>query len=352
MKFKFLINFVAICFWFAHPAISQEIGIATGNKNGTYYRIGEDIKKIARQVDANLNINVIETQGALENIELAKRKQGVQLALVHADTLYFIIEQAKTNKEMQNYVNKMRIVFPLYSNEVHILALNEINNFDDLQNKKVAIGPKGSGTYLTSTMLFQLSGIKPYKDFNYDAPEALEKLRSGEIDAMIYVVGQPTPIFENLDEKMHFVPVTNDKILQYYKSSKIKKGSYKWIDADVPTVSIKSVLMTYDYRQENCQNVKKIAKIIRDNIQCLKQFGHKKWQDVNFNDPIPRGWEPYGCAHDGLLQEADSRTTVCPARGKKICYDTCDALSNPLEKSLCPMHCDAISSGDTRDAAE
>src|SRR5437763_14175472 len=41
---------------------------------------------------------------------------------------------------------KIKMVFPLYNEEIHLLAKKGINSFDDLANKRVAIGREGSGT--------------------------------------------------------------------------------------------------------------------------------------------------------------------------------------------------------------
>ncbi len=53
------------------------------------------------------------------------------------------------------------MIFPLYNEEIHLLGKNAILSFDDLDGKRVAIGKEGSGSYMTSRFLFEVSGITP-----------------------------------------------------------------------------------------------------------------------------------------------------------------------------------------------
>ena len=82
-------------------------------------------------------------------------------------------------------------MFPLYDEEVHVLGRREIRDFDDLAGARVAIGPEGSGTYLTARLLFKLAEVVPGEIVPIDGREALGQLKAGGIDAMIYVGGYP-----------------------------------------------------------------------------------------------------------------------------------------------------------------
>ena len=83
------------------------------------------------------------------------------------------------------------MVFPLYNEEIHLLGRKGDPDFDDLADRRVAIGREGSGTYLTARLLFKVSEVVPKEMVLIDTDEALAELKAGRIDAMFYVAGYP-----------------------------------------------------------------------------------------------------------------------------------------------------------------
>ena len=59
------------------------------------------------------------------------------------------------------YAYILFMVFPLYNEEIHLLGRRGITDFDDLTDRRVAIGREGSGTYLTARLLFKVSEVTP-----------------------------------------------------------------------------------------------------------------------------------------------------------------------------------------------
>ena len=104
----------------------------------------------------------------------------------------------------ETYVTKM------YDQEVHILAGREINSIADLASKKVNFGVRDSGSNLTANVIFRALGIT-VEPTSFSQPIALEKLRQGEISALVYVAGKPARLFQNIrpDENLHFLPIAS-----------------------------------------------------------------------------------------------------------------------------------------------
>jgi len=97
-----------------------------------------------------------------------------------------------TDPVLKSIADKTKLVFPLYNEEVHLLARSDVRDFDDLANRAVAIGAEGSGIYLTARLLFELSGVEPRDMVPAGPVEALALLKQGKIDAMFYVAGLPS----------------------------------------------------------------------------------------------------------------------------------------------------------------
>jgi TRAP transporter TAXI family solute receptor len=274
-------------------AAAPHMGIVTGNVTGTYIKIGEDIKKIVEP--SGIALQVLESAGSIQNIFDVRKKRGVQLGIVQSDVLEYI-RDISDDYELKAIAAKLAAVYPLYREEVHILGDLSLKTLQDLDGKRVAIGPERSGTYLTTKTIFFQTGIKPSQEVFLGGKQALESLRKGEIDAMFYVAGAPATLFsENttVDDKFQLIGL-DDKALDSYLTTVIPAGTYKWQETDVRTVAVKAVLITFSYAGEQCQNVAKVAKIIRENKDWLDANGHPKWREVNLDEKLPK-WPQYEC---------------------------------------------------------
>ncbi len=297
----FVLALVLLCL---DPASAQSLnrikmGIMTGGPKGTYYQFGLNLKTLFES--ANVDLRVDNSKGSVENIYAVYQKPETQLGIVQSDVLAFV-SQVQTNPTLKQIASKTRMVFPLYNEEVHLLGRKDIVNFDYLAGKRVAIGTEGSGNYLTSRLLFKVSGIEPAEMLTIGLDEALDQLKQGKIDAMFYVAGFPVKLFsENLtaEDNLALIPITNKSILEFYPQSEIPAGTYSWQDAAVTTVAVKAVLISYDFKRFHCENVGRMAKHIYENLDWLIQNGHSKWKSVDLNYPL-KGWEQYDCVKKSL----------------------------------------------------
>jgi TRAP transporter TAXI family solute receptor len=272
---------------------APQMGIVTGNVAGTYIKIGEDIRKIVEP--SHISLQVFESAGSIQNVFDVRRKRGVQLGIVQSDVLDYIRDISDDN-ELKTIAAKLAAVYPLYKEEVHVLGDLSLKTLQDLHGKRVAIGPQRSGTYLTAKTIFFQTGITPSKEVFLGGKEALDSLRKGEIDAMFYVAGAPATLFSEsttVDDKFQLIGV-DDKALDSYLTTVIPAGTYKWQESEVRTVAVKAVLITFSYAGEQCQNVAKVAKIIRENKEWLDVNGHPKWREVNLDERLPK-WPQYEC---------------------------------------------------------
>lgn len=277
----------------AGSASAQVMGIVTGGPTGTYIKIGQDIGSIV--APSGIDLNVYESKGSIQNVFDVRKRRGVQLGIVQSDVLGYIRDIAD-DPELKEIASRLRLVYPLYNEEVHVLADFSIETVEDLNGKKVAIGAQQSGTYLTAkTILFQL-GVTPAEEVYLSGQDALDALRDGTIDAMFFVAGAPASLFSEQttgDDKFHLVPL-DDKSIEGYVPVTIPAGTYPWEDGAVDTVAVKATLISFNYRGENCQNVGKVAEIIRKNKTWLDSNGHPKWRQVNLDTVLPT-WTQYDC---------------------------------------------------------
>ncbi len=229
-------------------------------KEGTYYQFGLNLAQMV--MSRGIKLNVFDSAGSVQNVYAVYKAPGVQLGIVQSDVLAFI-SKIQSDPALMKVAGKTRMVFPLYNEEVHLLAQQGIADFDDLADRVVAIGEEGSGTYLTAKILFEVSDVKPREILPIGTDEALAQLKQRKIDAMFYVAGLPVKLFSEgvtAEDELALVPITNKSILDFYLGVEIPPNTYSWQDQVVNTIAVKAVLVSYDFRGINCENVGKFAK--------------------------------------------------------------------------------------------
>lgn len=281
--------------------------IMTGGAKGTYIQIGRDLASLGGECGLTLNVN--ESAGSLQNLVDVKKRKNTQFGIVQSDVLEYVQTYARDDTELQRSLYGVRIMFPLYNEEVQVLASRDITRLSDLSGRKVAIGKKDSGTFLTATLVFDILRIKDADRLAVGAAEALPMLLNGEIDAIFYVAGAPTKLFSDVaidGAKFHLLDILEPELLATYTPAEIAGGTYPFQPEPVSVVAVKAVLMTYDYKpnknpyhKESCKTVSDFSSIVLTNLERLRKTGHPKWRDVDLSE-LPPGWQVGECVKAGM----------------------------------------------------
>lgn len=291
---------------------AEDMGIITGGDKGTYYQFGLDLQKLTKSSGVNLTVHT--SKGSIENVFAVYQRPGVQMGIVQSDVLAFVA-RVQSDPVLSRIAKKTRMVFPLYNEEVHLLGRRGIRDFDDLAGRRVAIGRDGSGTYLTARLLFKLSEIAPAEMVPIDTTEALNELKAGRIDAMFYVAGYPVRLLKedvSGKDELELIPITNKSITEFYPRAEIPGNVYEWQGSPVPSVAVKAVLVSFDFRRKDCDNVGRFAQAMSRQMSWLQQNGHPKWKVVDLNYPL-KGWEQYDCVRKYIGTAAGAPATTARA---------------------------------------
>ncbi len=323
---------VAVCAFLLVMAMSvglahaADLGLITGSEKGTYYQFGLNLQALYKQ--NNTSLAVFPSKGSIENLYAVYQRPGVPMGIVQSDVLAFVT-RVQTDATLKRIAKKTKMVFPLYNEEVHILARRGIKDFDDLADRRVAIGREGSGTYLTARLLFNVSDVTPREMVPIDTDEALAALKSGRVDAMFYVAGYPVKLFQEgvaEADNLTLLPVLNKSVTEFYPGSEIPADVYPWQPTAVQTVAVKAVLISYDFRNRDCENVGRAAKVLSDNLPWLVQHGHPKWKSVDLGYQL-KGWEQYDCVRKYLGKPA---AAAAPAGKRSDLNPVMDAIKQML----------------------
>jgi TRAP transporter TAXI family solute receptor len=306
---------------------ANELGIITGGERGTYYQFGLNLQRLGKQTGVDLS--VATSKGSIENVFAVYQKPNTQLGIVQSDVLAFVA-RVQSDPVLKRIAKKTKMVFPLYNEEIHLLGRKEITDFDDLTDRRVAIGREGSGTYLTARLLFKVSDVAPKEMVLIDTDEALAALKAGRIDAMFYVAGYPVKLLsEGVTEAdgLALIPITNKSITEFYTRTEIPAATYAWQPQALNTVAVKAVMISFDFRRKDCDVIGQFAQAISTNLPWLVKNGHPKWKSVDLDAPL-KGWEQYDCVAKYMRKPGGQPASTQKPAGSNPVMDAIKDLLN------------------------
>lgn len=320
-----LAAFAALCL--STSALAEEapvngsLTMVTGPTVGTYYKIGQDIAKVA--ASSKLTVDVKESGGSVANIERMSSKENANLGIVQSDVLGFL-KRTGGKDGLQSMTWNLRMVFPLYNEEVHIFAPKSISQFEDLKGKRIIVGDEGSGSWVTANNLLAMTKIKPGKTIKMDPAEGVAAVMTGKADALVFVAGKPVKLFKNIEDlkssnnaafqnlanNFHFLPLIREDMLKEYAAAEITPQDYSFLSTPVPTIAVTAVLVSYDFSgkggpvyRERCAAIKTLSQAIRLNMKWLGERGHPKWREVNPDAEVTL-WKRDNCAVQPVVASA------------------------------------------------
>ncbi|MEO0415207.1 MAG: TAXI family TRAP transporter solute-binding subunit [Verrucomicrobiota bacterium] len=164
---------------------SADLNFASGQSGGLYVSIANDLKKVIEDENPKITIHTQQTDGSVANIQLLEAGE-VQLALTQNDV------PGNT---------QLRTIAPIHHGYLHFITRRDSNikSLQNLRNKRVATGSKGSGSYRITTQLFDYFGLTEHIQLSQASVEtATAQLQNGEIDAWLVMLGFRAPALMEL----------------------------------------------------------------------------------------------------------------------------------------------------------
>jgi TRAP-type uncharacterized transport system substrate-binding protein len=290
------------------------VGVVGGLLSGSYMTFADELAQVLDDGD-NLRILPIVTHGAASNLDDLLYLRGVDVAMTQSD----VFEYFRTQRKTVNLESRINYIIRLPTSEMHVLARTDINSLADLRGKKVNFGPEGSASSLTGTIVFQRAGVQ-VEPTNYDNPLALQKLKSGEIAALVRVINKPIDFFAKIPANagLHMVPIPLTKNYEdFYALGEFTSQEYPGL---VPpgqvtdTIAVPAVLAVFNW-QKNTDRYRKVQRFVEalfnkfDNFQQPPR--HPKWRDVNLAATVP-GWTRWSVAEEMLqrLRQANAQANA------------------------------------------
>ncbi len=280
------------------------IGVISGGVNGTYVRVAADLAAV---LDGDgLRVLPMLGKGSLQNIADLLYLKGVDVAIVQSDALEYL----KQRQIYDNLPRRVHFVSKLYNEEFHLLVKDPaLHKPADLAGRKVNVDVDGSGTSMTAEVVFGTLGVK-IEPTHFDQATAIEKLKSGEIAALVYVAGKPATLFQKLTaaDGLRLLPIEpSPALLATYLPSRFSRADYPNLlgeGEETATLAVGAVLAVYNWNP-GTQRYAQLAQFITrflDRFDAFRQPGrHPKWQEVSIAAQVP-GWTRARAAQQWLDQ--------------------------------------------------
>lgn len=282
------------------------VGVISGGVQGTYVRIAADLATTLDDGD-QLRVLPIIGRGSIQNIADLLFLRGVDVGIVQGDVLTYL----RRERLFPGIEQSIQYVTKLYDEEVHVLARADINSIRDLAHQPVNVDLQGSGTAMTASVVFDTLGI-PAQLVHYNQASALERLKNGEIAALVYVTGKPASLFSSIgpDANLHFLPIAvTPELLETYLPSQLEHERYPSLIPDGPpveTLAVGAVMAVYAWPRGN-ERYAKVARFVEAFFSKFDRLrappNHPKWRDVNLAVQLP-GWTRFPVAQEALRRGA------------------------------------------------
>jgi TRAP-type uncharacterized transport system substrate-binding protein len=278
------------------------VGVAGGFFEGTFIRFAVELAK-ALDDGENLRVLPIVSYGGNENINDLLYLKGVDIAITYTDTF----ELYKKNGRVRNIEQRINYISELLVGEVYFFARPEIKTLKDLEGKKVSLGTKGNSATTTGPIVFERLNIHPELVF-VNNTIALEKMKTGEIAAIVSTGGKPNDLFIKLKPEpgFHFLAVEYGKQFEdFYLPCPLSHDDYPHlivVGETVDTLCMSAVLAVYNFSKgtDQARRLERFIQYYFERFDRLKQPSfHPKWKEVNLTAKIP-GWNRYWLATDKL----------------------------------------------------
>ena len=281
---------------------ANTVTLLTGTIGGTYVQFGADLASVLDD-DGKLRVLPVVGRGSVQGAADILFLKGVDLGIVRADTLDYLERKgfAKDLKKQFTYVTK------LYNEEMQVIALKTIKSLNDLEGKTVSVDLPDGGTFMTALTVFERLGIQA--NFVYvEQRIAMERLKKGDLDAVIVVGGKPysSVAHFNNDGRFHLAAVDYSKVLQSdYLPATLTSNDYPNLVREgetVDTIAVPAVLAAYNW-PPNTERSRKLALFVDaffNKFTALQNPPfHPKWKEVSLPAPLP-GWNRLPLAQQWL----------------------------------------------------
>ena len=294
-------------------ALPLPVNIITDTVLSTSAQLADELRSILND-SPDVRLRPLIGDGDVANLHEFMTSDPVDLALVQLDALNYFLDVGL----FEGIENKLNYVSTMHAEELHILARSSLTRFDDLNGKRVNVGPSIGGTYLTAAALFDLHEVDIF-ELRHPHFKALSLLKAREIDAMVVVDGKPSSFLRraSLDDGIRLLSVPGNPLAQNHRPTTINSTDYPNLLAtgdEITTIQVPTALIAYNW-PEGSAGRRALDSFIQPFLAALATLRsasnsayHPKWREIDLWSPAPGVWkrDPASLRHLNPLKRFDA----------------------------------------------
>lgn len=294
-------------------ANDRRVGIISSAPGETGIDIANDLSTVLHCVNG-LRVLPMVGRGDAQNLQDLLFLRGVDMAIIRADAL----DELGNQKIVPDIKNRVAYIAPLFVQEIHLIAGQDVRSISDLRGKFVNIGGPGDMAIAVKRIL-KANGLEVIES-KFDSALALERVIDGQLDAMFVTGGKPIGLLQRAGAinglKLLSIPAIPEHPV--YKKVTITHEDYPNLvpaGSTVETLGIPSVLTVYNWAADNPrypQN-KLFTDAFFDRLSYLNRPArHPKWASVDPYDDVP-GWTRFAAAAERVALKRGGATAQASA---------------------------------------
>lgn len=224
--------------------------IAAGERGGLYLAFAELLATEISAAAPALRARAVSTEGSVANAGLLSAGQA-QLALMLADTA----QAANGGQAPFNTAQQLAAIGRVYENYLQLVvrADGPIRSLQDLAGKAISLGAAGSGAALVGDRVLAVAALSPAPRIEHrQLGQAVAGLERGELDALLWSGGVPTPSLAELNARVSIRLIALDATLPglrqtygpVYDLIQIPPGAYR-APQEIPTIGVANLLVCH-----------------------------------------------------------------------------------------------------------
>jgi TRAP-type uncharacterized transport system substrate-binding protein len=284
---------------------SNTLMILTAGSGLTYAPLAADLATVLNDGD-NLRILPVQGYSAYQNVRDVRYLRGIDMGFTRTN----ILAHWKRTGEIADLADKIVYLFKLCNEEENIIAKSDITSIEQLRGKKVNFNQVGSGTQMSARDIFSHFKIE-VQETNLREGDALQKLKDGEITAVVATAGKPSPILRALKDGFRIVPIPfSDSLINDYLPSTLTHEDYPNLIPEgqsVDTLASGIIVIAYNW-PKNSEHYRRIDKFVNAFFPKLAEFQkpprHEKWRETILAATIP-GVKRFASAEEWIKNDRE-----------------------------------------------
>ena len=302
------------------------IGMVIDSGDPVLIQMGHELSDLVSDKQAGTVVK--PTAGPIANVLRLMSRENAGLSVVPSDMLLYTTRSK--DPRLRKAKARLRFIMTIGRKVVHVIARTSIRRLEDLDGKRVVMGPDNTALWVVSNNLLHLHGATPSERIQLKPVKGILAVLSDQADAAFVIGDAPMKVIQKLSvmrqsedsgpktEQVHMLELKLPATATEYQPATVH---YPGFADNLDTVAILPTLVSYDfthkstpYFRRRCSELGRIGGIVRDRLEELRASGHKQWRATTWE--LEAGnWKKDSCFFGTAKEQvaSDARLNVKPS---------------------------------------